>query len=59
VAIPSRRQPKSCDGLIAAELPLMVTISDGVMALRLCASKVHRVQKLGRLVATYAMRDVR
>jgi hypothetical protein len=30
VAIPSRRQPKSGDGLIAAELPLMVTVSDGV-----------------------------
>jgi len=32
VALLSRRQPKSGDGLIAAELPLMVTILDGVMA---------------------------
>jgi hypothetical protein len=40
---------------IAAELPLMVTISDGVMASRLCASKVHHVRKLGRLHIRHAL----
>jgi hypothetical protein len=57
VAIPSRRPLKSGDGLIAAELPLMVTISDsdGVMAVRLCASKVYHVRKLGRLQIRHAL----
>jgi hypothetical protein len=31
-AMPSRRRLKSGDGLIAADLPLLVTVSDGVMA---------------------------
>jgi hypothetical protein len=48
-------QPKSGDGLIAAELPLMVTVSDGVMVSRLCASKVRDGRKLGRLHIRHAL----
>jgi hypothetical protein len=59
VAIPSRRRLKSGDGLITAELPLMVTASDGVMALRLCASKVHHVRKLGGLHIRHAPYSLR
>jgi hypothetical protein len=41
---------------IASELPLMVTVSDGLSASRLCASKVHHVRWA---VYTYAMRYIR
>jgi hypothetical protein len=37
----TRRPLKSGEGIIAAELPLMVTASDGVMASRFWALKVH------------------
>jgi hypothetical protein len=37
----------------------MVTVSDGVVALRLCASKVHHVRKLGRLHIRHAPYSLR
>src|ERR1700721_1704025 len=47
---------KSGDRIFAAELPLMVTASDGVMASRLRASKVHSGNWA---VYTYAVRYIR